>query len=281
MGLLSIILASFLISHPRGDLEDPEKSRQEVEPTENDDDGYKRYSRDLEQNGDFADDNESVQDSDPHDADEDEAGEELPSARRRVTFGRTSGESSPLPETAPAKPGLPDRLRAFIFPPHDNNKPLSSHRTLPIISGLVIPFCILLEIPGLTDRWYIRTDQNRVVQSLPNPASLDVMLGISMFCAVAANVSLICRFLEKGSVLTTTLATVGSLTIHGKSLSRISVLGCVSCHTDAVNIIAVVSFGVQHRFNDGFTYGHGFWMTGMLTIPNFFVVLTDVFSVFY
>ena len=194
MGLFSIALASFLVSHTdqrdSGNLEDPEKARSEVEPT--------------------GDDNESIQDSDQRDDEPDE--HEPPTPERRVTFDAPSGASTPSSEKVSDEPGLLARLKAAIFPAQGEEK---HHRILPVISGLVIPFCILLEIPGLTDRWYIRTDQNVVVESRPDPTSIRVMLAISMFSAVVANVSLICRFLEKGPVLATTLTTIASLTIHG------------------------------------------------------------------
>ncbi|KAF9784079.1 hypothetical protein BJ322DRAFT_893091 [Thelephora terrestris] len=248
MGLLAIFLASLLVSRRQversGDSEDPEMARREVEPSVEDSYDNERRSRDLGPNDVTADDDESAQASDQQDADEGERDESSPTARR-VTFGTTpSGESSTTLERNAAKPGLVTRLKAIIFPPHDENERLSNHRVLPVISGLVIPFSILLEIPGLTDSWYIRTDQNVIVESRPNPISVDVLLAISMFFAVVANVSLICRFLEKGPVLTTTLTTIASLTLH-----------------DMVNIIVLILFSVQHRFNGGFTYGHAYWMT--------------------
>lgn len=30
---------------------------------------------------------------------------------------------------------------------------------------------------------------------------------------------------------------------------------------DLINIVTVIVFGVEHRFDDGFTYGESFWMT--------------------
>lgn len=216
MGLFSIILASLLVPHTEGersaDPEDPEKAGRDVAPASGDD--SEQESPDSAPNDDSTDDDESIQGSGPQDANEDEPGEPSP-PRRRVTFGTTpSGESTSSEET-PAKRSLLIRLKAFIFPSHDLDEHPSNHRILPVISGLVIPFSILLEIPGLTDSWYIRTDSTAVIQTLPNPASLEVLLAISVFFAVVANVSLICRFLEKGPVLATTLITIGSLTIHG------------------------------------------------------------------
>ena len=281
MGLFSIFLASLLVPHRDGqrsqDLEDPERARRAVEPHAEDEE---KRGRDSAPDDDTADDDGSIQVPDQQDAIQDERDEPPPPARR-VTFGATlSGESSP-PEKDSTKPGLFSRLNAFVFPPHEENEPLSNHRILPVISGLVIPFSILLEIPGLTDSWYVRTDGNVIVESLPNPASLDVLLAISMFFAVAANVSLICRFLEKGTVLTMTLITIASLTIHGNVSLRNFILDRTSCHLDLVNIIALVVYGVQHQFSNGFTYGHAYWMTGTFVAPESFTVLTDGFSVLH
>lgn len=213
MGLLPIILASMLTSRRGGehssDPEDPEKAQRRQEPTTNGDgDDDEQETRDIE------DDNESSHDSDPQDTDEDEPEEPSP-PERRVTFGGPSEEDNPPSEDTDGKPGLLSRLKAIVFPSEDENESRSNYRLLPIISGLVIPFSILLEIPSLTDSWYIRTDAGAVVESRRKPALLEAGLAISMFFAIVANGSLICRFLEKGSVLTTTLTTIASLTIHG------------------------------------------------------------------
>ena len=282
MGLFPILLASLLMPHRDGQrsegLEDPESARRGVEPpTENEE----QQGRDSGPDDDTPDDDESIQDPDEQDATQDER-DELPPPTRRVTFGAAlSGESSPPPEKDSTKPRLFSRLKSLVFPPHEENEPLSNHRILPVVSGLVIPFSILLEIPGLTDSWYIRTDDNVIVESLPNPPSLEVLLAISMFVAVVANVSLICRFLEKGTVLAMTLITIGSLTIHGNTSLRNFIFSWTSRYLDLVNIIALVVFGIQHRFDDGFTYGHAYWMTGTFVAPESFIVLTDGFSVLH
>jgi len=224
MGLLAIVLASLLISRRDGerpgDLEDLEKASREVGLTGDDDnDDNEQQGRGPSPNGPTGDGGGSIHDSDPQDVDEDEP-EESQQPGRRVTFGGTSGEPSPPPEESDAKPGFFRRVKAIVFPPQDSDedKPLPNYRILPIISGLVIPFSILLEIPGLTNSWYIRTDANVVVETRPNPALLDVGLAISMAFAVVANISLILRFLEKGPVFVTTLVTIASLTIHGNVL---------------------------------------------------------------
>lgn len=208
MGLFSIVFASFLIPHSEGERSGGSGTGHRG------DTNYDNEQRcpDLESN--VADDGGPVQDSDPQSADEEEP-DEPSQPGHRVTFGTISGTSSPSVEKTPAKPGPLARLKFIIFPSRDEDKPLSHHRILPVVCGLVIPFSILLEIPGLTDSWYIRTNHNVVVESRPNSTSFHVMLATSMAFAVLANVSLICRFLEKGPVLATTLITMAALTIHG------------------------------------------------------------------
>lgn len=88
------------------------------------------------------------------------------------------------------------------------------HRVLPILSGIVIPFSILLEIPGLTGHWYVITRDNITIESRKNSPFLDVGLSISMACAVLANLAIICRFLEK-KVRTATLVAIIALSAHG------------------------------------------------------------------
>lgn len=206
MGLFSIAFASFLIPHREGE----RSSDPDMDDT--DSDLNEQQNHDLESN--IVDGGEPIQGSGTQGTDE---GEPSPPGHR-VTFGTLSGSSSPSLEKTPAKPGLFTRLKSIIFPSQDEDKPLSHHRILPVVSGLVIPFSILLEIPGLTDSWYIRTDRNVVVESRPNPAGFNAMLIVSMVFAVLANISLICRFLEKGPVLATTLITMAFLTIHGNDL---------------------------------------------------------------
>ncbi|KAJ3996122.1 hypothetical protein F5050DRAFT_1761769 [Lentinula boryana] len=156
------------------------------------------------------------------------------------------------------------KLKAFLYPPDLQNESGSSsipnYRYTPIFSAVIIPFSILLEIPGLTGNWYIRTINNQTVEKRPNPILLDVALGISMGCALVANVALIVRFLEKNVKLMTILC-VTFLTLH-----------------DLINIIAVTTFGVENRFDDGFTYGESFWMTLCSTIASTFTnasLITD------
>ncbi|KAH9887203.1 hypothetical protein C8Q73DRAFT_255695 [Cubamyces lactineus] len=146
------------------------------------------------------------------------------------------------------------RLKSYVWPTDDNSNDVDklapNYRWTPILSGIVIPFSILLEIPGLTEDWYIRTENHQTVEKRKNPVILEVGMVISIICALIANVSLVLRFLEK-RVQTVTLLCIVSLTVH-----------------DLINIITVTVFGVEHRFDDGFTYGEAFWMTLCSTIAS-------------
>ncbi|KAI9069608.1 hypothetical protein FKP32DRAFT_1692107 [Trametes sanguinea] len=146
------------------------------------------------------------------------------------------------------------RIKSYVWPADTKNNDIDqitpNYRWTPILTGIVIPFSILLEIPGLTERWYIRTENHTTVETRKNPVILEVGMGISIACALIANIALVLRFLEK-RVQTVTLICIVSLTIH-----------------DLINIVAVTVFGVEHRFDDGFTYGEAFWMTLCSTIAS-------------
>ncbi|KZT28026.1 voltage-gated potassium channel [Neolentinus lepideus HHB14362 ss-1] len=149
------------------------------------------------------------------------------------------------------------KLKTLLFPSSGPNldQYIPNYRSTPILAGIVVPFSILLEIPGLTDHWYIRTVNHQTVEYRSNPAILDAGLAVSMACGVLANVCLIVRFLEK-RVKSMTILCALFLTIH-----------------DIINIIAVTYFGVAHRHDDGFTYGEAFWMIVCSTIAS---VVTNV-----
>jgi hypothetical protein len=102
------------------------------------------------------------------------------------------------------------------FPSITSSYQAPIYRHLPIISGILIPFSILLSIPSLTSRWYIRNDENNVIlESRPNPFLLDLGMGFSMACGVLANISLIVRFAERNVLLMTWLCIL-FLTVHGE-----------------------------------------------------------------
>ena len=123
------------------------------------------------------------------------------------------------------------------------------YRWTPILSGLLQPFSILLEIPGLTEHWYVSQDGSTYQE---NPAWLDVALAISMLCAVVANIALISRFMER-RVYWSTMTTIVALTVH-----------------DVLNISVITVFGVIHRFNDGYIYAQSFWMCVCSTVASAF-----------
>ena len=131
-------------------------------------------------------------------------------------------------DTAVSKVSMFTKVKEFIFPPEDPTaleRSVPNYRWTPIISGVVIPFSILLEIPGLTERWYIRTENNETVETKPNPALLDAAMAVSIAFALVANVCLVLRFLEK-RVRTTTLLCILFLTLHG--VFNFSALGAMS-----------------------------------------------------
>ncbi|KAF8237414.1 voltage-gated potassium channel [Tricholoma matsutake] len=151
------------------------------------------------------------------------------------------------------------KLKAFVNTKtslEDLESYVPQYRYLPILSGIIIPFSILLEIPGLTNDWYVRTVDNKVVESRPNTVLLDVGLAFSLACGIIANICLFLRFSEKKIKLMTMLC-VFFLTIH-----------------DLINISVVSIFSVRHRFADGFTYSQAFWMIVCSTSVSSFVNVT-------
>lgn len=157
-------------------------------------------------------------------------------------------------------PSHEEEIQAYI--PH--------YRVLPIISGITIPFCILLEIPGLTEHWYIRTDGHTVVAWKPNPPLLDIGIAISIFCAVLANICLVIRFLER-RVRTMTILCTLLLSIHGKLTIKFSFMTLQQLCLDTINIIALAMYGGT---KDGYTFGQAFWMTLCSTIVSMFTNVT-------
>lgn len=120
----------------------------------------------------------------------------------------------------------------------------------------------MLEIPGLTTRWYVKTEGYNIIETQPNPVILDVGLAISMLFGVLANMALIHRFLEKRVRISTIIS-----------------IACLSIH-DIINITILITFGVVHRFNDGFTYGDSYWMTVGATIASLVCNITLIVDFF-
>jgi hypothetical protein len=91
----------------------------------------------------------------------------------------------------------------------------AAYRNLPIFSGIMIPFSIMLSIPSLTGHWYIRTGPNHeTLETRPNPMLLDVAMGFSMACGILANICLVIRFSERRIKLMTVLC-IMFLSLHG------------------------------------------------------------------
>ena len=163
------------------------------------------------------------------DEDDEENEEESMSTRRRPYFRRLGSAysrtilSRRLPhsltwDSSAPKPSLTSRIKSILFPSDESDATLDkfvpNYRWTPILAGVIIPFSILLEIPGLTEHWYIRTEANRIVETKSNSVILDVALAFSMACGLGANICLILRFLEK-RVKLVTLLTIFFLTVHG------------------------------------------------------------------
>lgn len=100
-------------------------------------------------------------------------------------------------------------------PPDEAEVSAPHYRLTPIIAGSLIPFSILLQIPGLTEHWYVRTSGNTVVEARSNSALLETSLVLSMALVIFANLALICRFLER-RVRRCTILCIVALTSHGK-----------------------------------------------------------------
>lgn len=143
----------------------------------------------------------------------------------------------------------------------------SQYRLLPLFAGVVVPFAILLAIPSVTARWYVRTgEKGDVLESAPNPKLLEAGMILSLVCGVLANACLVVRFAER-AIKAMTVLTIVFLSIHGASFFCVLSLS----HTpvvppDVLNIVALTIFGIRGRFDDGFVYGQPFWMTLCSTI---------------
>ncbi|CCO32747.1 hypothetical protein BN14_06810 [Rhizoctonia solani AG-1 IB] len=177
-----------------------------------------------------------------------------------------SGGNSPdriTNSNSPVSTPIWTRIKDYLWGEEDGESRgeyIPNFRWTPILSGIIIPFAILLEIPGLTEHWYIRTIGNKTVETQENSKILDAGLAISMASAVAANAALITRFLERRVRLATFIA-IGGLIIH-----------------DIINIIAVTTFGVIHGVDDGFTYGQAFWMTVCSTIASVITTVSLIYD---
>jgi len=94
----------------------------------------------------------------------------------------------------------------------------TTYRRLPIFSGIVIPFSILLAIPGVTGNWNVRAGAGQtitlVLQAHHDPPWLKWTMVVSLILAVIANACLVARFAERRARIMTILAIL-FLTVHG------------------------------------------------------------------
>ncbi|EKM56497.1 uncharacterized protein PHACADRAFT_194104 [Phanerochaete carnosa HHB-10118-sp] len=264
MGLPIILSALhlFSIARPRHRQRDPEEGVQEKDREAESGEGATENGHTEAEEAETNDENDIDDDSYDPLADPHRRLHRLGSATD-VTFFSSSVHQSFSSNGLNANRPWYTRIKDYIFPPEESESSLEKfvphYRWTPIIAGVVVPFALLLEIPGLTEDWYIRTEANQVVETKSNSAILDAGLAFSMACGLCANICLVLRFLEQ-RVKTVTILTMIFLTIH-----------------DIINIVAVTVFGVQHRFDDGFTYGQSFWLTicstAASTITNFTVIL--------
>ena len=135
--------------------------------------------------------------------------------QRRHRSGR--GYSRPLHEHHHhhLKPISWKKLTTLFHPHLVISESSPTYRILPIFSGIVVPFSILLDIPSLSGHWYVRTGPNsETIETRPNPRLLNIAMAVSMACALFACICLVIRFTERAVKAMTILAII-SLTVHG------------------------------------------------------------------
>ncbi|TFK20395.1 voltage-gated potassium channel [Coprinopsis marcescibilis] len=163
---------------------------------------------------------------------------------------RSSSDRNRGQETSEKQPSLPTTT---------SPRNPDDYRVLPIFSGVVIPFCVLLAVPSVTGDWYIKTDgKGNITETQPNPTWLTVMTSVGLACAVIANACLVVRFAERRPKLMTILS-VGFLSIH-----------------DLLSIAVVILFASKHRPGEEFTFGQPFWTSLCGTFAAFITNITLV-----
>jgi potassium channel subfamily K len=172
---------------------------------------------DADQEMEDLDDFEENQGVEPGDGGEDEG-----EARQGVPLTSTGTMSSSSSHTATfSRPSLPRwlvKIKDVLFVSHqDHEDYLPDYRRAVIISGSLIPFSILLEIPGLTEHWYVRTYGVQIIETQTNPPWVVIALSFSLALGVLANIALLNRFLER-HVKRNTIISILALTIHGNAL---------------------------------------------------------------
>ncbi len=185
---------------------DPEKgSSQDGEEHHYDDDQVE-----VEELDDFEDLNQDV------DEGEGQQDEHQPRQGVPLTSTATFSSSSAIHFSRPSLPKWLIKIKDVLFGSHEGHEQiLPNYRRTPIISGSLIPFAILLEIPGLTEPWYIRTNGPQTAEARKDLPLVLISISISMALAVIANIALILRFLER-HVQRNTIICIVTLTLHGE-----------------------------------------------------------------
>ena len=116
-------------------------------------------------------------------------------------------------------------------------------------------------------------------------------MAISITFAIIAN---ICEYWQytyrKASILArvsrfSLLITMNTLGLIIRFLERriygmtVAAIVCLAIH-DVINIAVVTTFGVVHRFDDGFTYSQAFWMTVCSTMASVTTTITLLLDYF-
>jgi potassium channel subfamily K, other eukaryote len=185
--------------------QDPEKGSPQDDQEHHDEDS----PEDVEELEDFEDD-----------VDEGQQDGHQPRQGVPLTTTATSSSSSVIRFSRPSLPKWLVKIKEALFCSHrelEHEQILPNYRRTPLISGSLIPFSILLEIPGLTQPWYVRTSGHQTVETRKNPPLVTIAISISMVLAVLANIALLFRFLER-HVKRNTIICIVALTVHGKSL---------------------------------------------------------------
>ncbi|GAC94432.1 potassium channel [Pseudozyma hubeiensis SY62] len=134
-------------------------------------------------------------------------------------------------------------------------------RKTPIFSGLLAPFSIVLEVPGLTSKWYAKIDQNGIVERfIDNPTILTVGLAISLSAAVVGNLAIVLRFLEVLRPRQSIALAIAGFVLH-----------------DLINVVALATFGgIYGPKKDGLSLSASYWMVCASTITSTLVTISLV-----
>lgn len=164
----------------------------------------------------------------------------------------------------PSQRGHADAVAVASYDTHGHSFGLGhawSVRKTPIFSGLVAPLSIVLEVPGLTSKWYAKIDQNGIVERfIDNPTILTVGLAISLSAAVVGNVAIIFRFLEILRPRQSIILAFAGFMLH-----------------DLINVVALATFGgIYGPKHDGLSLSASYWMVCASTITSTLVTISLV-----